>query len=70
MEIYQYTNKGQRKENQDYTVYKVLPSGDSIFIVADGMGGYSRLLLLLKQILISMNLKPCWKTLSKGLMKH
>lgn len=41
MEIYQYTNKGQRKENQDYTVYKVLPSGDSIFIVADGMGGYS-----------------------------
>ncbi|GAA6530340.1 hypothetical protein LPYR103PRE_23130 [Segatella asaccharophila] len=41
MEIYQYTNKGQRKENQDYTVYKVLPSGDSIFVVADGMGGYS-----------------------------
>lgn len=41
MEIYQYTNKGQRKENQDYTVYKVLPSGASIFIVADGMGGYS-----------------------------
>lgn len=41
MEIYQYTNKGQRKENQDYTVCKVLPSNDSIFIVADGMGGYS-----------------------------
>lgn len=41
MEIYQYTNKGQRKENQDYTVYKILPSGASIFIVADGMGGYS-----------------------------
>ena len=41
MEIYQYTNKGQRKENQDYTVYKVLPSGVSVFIVADGMGGYS-----------------------------
>lgn len=41
MKIYQYTNKGQRKENQDYTVYKVLPSGASIFIVADGMGGYS-----------------------------
>lgn len=41
MKIYQYTNKGQRKDNQDYTVYKVLPSGASIFIVADGMGGYS-----------------------------
>lgn len=41
MEVYQYTNKGQRRENQDYTAYKVFPSGDSIFVVADGMGGYS-----------------------------
>ena len=41
MEIFEYTNKGNREENQDYVVHGSLPDGSGIFVVADGMGGYS-----------------------------
>lgn len=41
MVFFEYTNKGSRDENQDYVVHGSLPDGTGIFIVADGMGGYS-----------------------------
>ena len=41
MEVNSYTNKGSREENQDYVVYGSLPDGSGIYIVADGMGGYT-----------------------------
>lgn len=41
MEVFEYTNKGSRDENQDYVVHSSLPDGLGIFVVADGMGGYS-----------------------------
>ena len=41
MTVYEYTNKGSRNENQDYIVHGSLPDGSGIYIVADGMGGYS-----------------------------
>jgi protein phosphatase len=41
MQVFKYTNKGSRKDNQDYVVDKVLSADCSIFVVADGMGGYS-----------------------------
>lgn len=40
MKVYEYTNKGSREENQDYVIHGSLPNG-SVYIVADGMGGYS-----------------------------
>lgn len=41
MKYFEYTNKGNREENQDYIVHSSLPENSDIFIVADGMGGYS-----------------------------
>jgi len=41
MDIFEYTNKGCRKENQDFVIYKLFDDGNAIFLVADGMGGYS-----------------------------
>lgn len=41
MVVFEYTNKGCREENQDYVVHGSLPYGASIYIIADGMGGYS-----------------------------
>lgn len=41
MEYFEYTNKGNREENQDYIVHGSLPENSDIFVVADGMGGYS-----------------------------
>ena len=41
MTIYQYTNKGRRKKNQDYLLQKDVAGDLQIFICADGMGGYS-----------------------------
>lgn len=41
MKYFEYTNKGNREENQDYIVHGSLPENSDIFIVADGMGGYS-----------------------------
>lgn len=41
MKVFEYTNKGNRDENQDYVVHGYLPDGSGIFVVTDGMGGYS-----------------------------
>ena len=41
MNVFQYTNQGCRKINQDYCLYKKLNDDKSVFVVADGMGGYS-----------------------------
>lgn len=41
MKSYKYTNKGRREENQDYVIEGTLPDGTGIYVVADGMGGYS-----------------------------
>lgn len=41
MKVFEYTNQGCREENQDYVVHGFLPDGSGIYIVADGMGGYT-----------------------------
>lgn len=41
MKVIEYTNKGSREENQDYVVHGFLPESSCVFVVADGMGGYS-----------------------------
>ena len=41
MEIFEYSNKGQREVNQDYVVHRGLSPDSAIFVVADGMGGYA-----------------------------
>lgn len=41
MRIYEYTNKGAREDNQDFTLHRPISNGGHIFIVADGMGGYA-----------------------------
>ena len=41
MKIFQYTNKGSREENQDFVIHGSLPDNSAVFVVADGMGGYS-----------------------------
>lgn len=41
MRIFEYTNKGSREENQDFVVHGSLPDDSAVFIVADGMGGYT-----------------------------
>lgn len=39
--LYEYSNKGRREENQDYVCHGSLSDDSGIYIVADGMGGYS-----------------------------
>ncbi len=41
MEIYEYTNVGSRECNQDYLIHKKISDNTAIFVLADGMGGYS-----------------------------
>lgn len=41
MQIFEYTNKGAREENQDFTLHRQVSNIGHIFIVADGMGGYT-----------------------------
>lgn len=41
MKVFEYTNKGSREENQDFVVHGSLPDDSAVFIVADGMGGYT-----------------------------
>lgn len=41
MRVFEYSNKGSREENQDYVVHGFLPENSCVFVVADGMGGYS-----------------------------
>ena len=40
MRLVTYSNIGAREKNQDRVAHHVLPSGEQLFIVADGMGGY------------------------------
>lgn len=41
MNVFEYTNKGRREENQDFIFHGSLPDNSAVFVVADGMGGYS-----------------------------
>lgn len=41
MNVFEYTNKGRREENQDFVFHGSLPDNSTVFVVADGMGGYS-----------------------------
>lgn len=41
MNITEYSNKGSRTVNQDYVIHRSLSSSSAIFVLADGMGGYS-----------------------------
>lgn len=41
MELFNFTHKGNRDVNQDYATSKILNDKAAIFILADGMGGYS-----------------------------
>ena len=40
MRLITYSNIGAREKNQDRIAHCILPNGDQLFIVADGMGGY------------------------------
>lgn len=41
MNVIQYTNKGSREENQDYQSWSSISDSGSIYVLADGMGGYA-----------------------------
>lgn len=41
MEVFNFTNKGNRDVNQDYATSKILNDKTAVFVLADGMGGYS-----------------------------
>lgn len=41
MNITEYSNKGSRTVNQDYVIHRSLSVDSAIFVLADGMGGYS-----------------------------
>lgn len=41
MNVIQYTNKGSREENQDYQSWSSISDSVSIYVLADGMGGYA-----------------------------
>lgn len=41
MNVIQYTNKGSREENQDYLSWSSISDSASIYVLSDGMGGYS-----------------------------
>ena len=40
MKMFEYTNKGGRELNQDYLTYADISKDASVYVVADGMGGY------------------------------
>lgn len=40
MEVFSYSNTGCREVNEDYVVSNDLGKGKSLYLVADGMGGY------------------------------
>lgn len=40
MKMFEYTNKGGRELNQDYLTYAEVSKDASVYVVADGMGGY------------------------------
>lgn len=41
MTVFNFTDKGNREVNQDYATSKTLNDNSAVFILADGMGGYS-----------------------------
>lgn len=41
MNVFNFTDKGNREVNQDYATSKTLNDNSAVFILADGMGGYS-----------------------------
>ena len=41
MTCLKYSNIGNRKENQDFVLVRELGENKVLYIVADGMGGYS-----------------------------
>jgi len=41
MKVFEFTHPGRRDENQDYAIHKFLNDSVSVFVVCDGMGGYS-----------------------------
>ena len=41
MRIIEYSNIGRRAQNQDFVLSKEIGENKAIYIVADGMGGYS-----------------------------
>ena len=41
MKICSYSDKGSRPSNQDQIAYKLFDEKNAVFVVADGMGGYS-----------------------------
>ena len=41
IESIEYTNRGCRECNQDYVLSKTLSDSSSLFVIADGMGGYA-----------------------------
>ena len=41
MIIIEYTNIGRRAQNQDFVLSKKIGGSKALYIVADGMGGYS-----------------------------
>lgn len=40
MGVFEYTTRGGREQNQDYLTYSEISGNISIYVVADGMGGY------------------------------
>ena len=40
MKVFKYSNIGNREENQEYLVSMNLGQDKSLYLVADGMGGY------------------------------
>lgn len=41
MNVIEYSNRGSRTVNQDYVIHRSLSVDSAIFVLADGMGGYS-----------------------------
>lgn len=41
MKIVQFTHKGAREVNQDYLLHRAIGNDAHLFVVADGMGGYT-----------------------------
>ena len=41
MKIFEYSNIGNREQNQDYISHREFSDGSAVFVLCDGMGGYS-----------------------------
>ena len=41
MKVFSFTHTGNRDVNQDYVTSKILDENSAVFVLADGMGGYS-----------------------------